>query len=56
MSNASSKLARNIMISARLAIADAAQLRHLMTRDGVNLSEFLRRAIQAYDLMYSRDN
>lgn len=56
MLNESTKLARNIMISARLALVDAAQLHHLMTRDGLSLSEFLRRAIQAYDLMYSRDD
>lgn len=32
------------------------RLRQLMTRDKLNWTEFLRRAVQAYDLMYSRDD
>ena len=32
------------------------RLRQLMTRDKLDWTEFLRRAVQAYDLMYSRDD
>lgn len=55
MTNDSTKLARTEQIMTRLAPVDVRQLRMLMTRDRLSLSEFIRRAIQAYDLMYSRD-
>jgi hypothetical protein len=38
-----------------IAPADLKRLRQLMRRDRVSWTEFLHRAIQAYDLMYSRD-
>ena len=31
------------------------RLRELMRRDGIAWTEFVRRAVLAYDLMYSRD-
>lgn len=54
MSNASTKLATKPGSSADLMPADLKRLRQLMARDRLSWSEFLRRAIQAYDLMYSR--
>jgi len=32
------------------------RLRQLMRRDGLPWGQFLRRAVEAYDLMYSRDS
>lgn len=54
MSNANTKLATTPESAADLLPADLKRLRHLMARDRLSWSEFLRRAIQAYDLMYSR--
>ncbi len=59
MSNESTKIAREARSAAiyfRLTLSDMKKLCQLVARDGLNGSEFLSRAIQAYDLMYSRDN
>lgn len=59
MSNDSTKIAREARpaaITVRLTLSDMKRLSQLIARDDLSRSEFLRRAIQAYDLMYSRDN
>lgn len=38
----------------KLSRTDLRKLQRLMKRDGVAWPEFLRRAVEAYDLMYSR--
>lgn len=55
MPTANTKLAEGAL-APDIAPADLKRLRQLMRRDRVSWSEFLRRAIQAYDLMYSRDS
>lgn len=58
MSNDSTKIAgeaRQAQIAFRLTLTDMKRLRQLIARDDLSGSEFLRRAIQAYELMYSRD-
>lgn len=56
MSIATTKLASEERITRDLRPAELKRIRQLMTRDSVNWTEFLRRAIQAYDLMYSRSD
>jgi Ribbon-helix-helix protein, copG family len=56
MSSGSTKLAPETAVAADLPLSDLKRLRQLMRRDGISWSEFLRRAIQAYDLMYSRSD
>jgi hypothetical protein len=56
MSIANTKLAQDERSAADLRPAELKRMRQLMRRDRVTWSEFLRRAIQAYDLMYSRSD
>lgn len=56
MSTANKKPARIRQLSVRLSAADLDRLRLLVQRDELSSSEFIRRAIQAYDLMYSRSD
>lgn len=56
MATANTKLAEVPSLTPDVRPADVKRLRQLMTRDGISWTEFLRRAIQAYDLMYSRSD
>lgn len=55
MSTANKKPARLQQLSVRLSAVDTERLRLLVQRDELSSSEFIRRAILAYDLMYSRE-